>query len=278
MEGVDINKLSLEEKMNIVLANMVMKSDMADLKKDLSTQMTDIKDTLGKQITDIKSDVSTLKEARNEDQKSMKATNMEVDTLRKELNGMKIYVKQAKIREINQDVHSRRFNLIVGNLPDEGAWEAQSTSMSKVRSFLRLLNDTEYTEDEGVIADNWNPDAIVIKEAHRLPQDPSKMAVLETEGQRQTPVSKRNRLMVVKFESMIDINIILKKCRHLKLINGDKPVHKRYFVERHLPRVLQNKKKTLKGEFNQLKTEGRRPGYRYDVNSGTMRVTCKNKK
>lgn len=267
MEAVDIHKLTMDQKMNLLLENMVMKSDLNAWKESLSTEMKGISTQLNNKLDAVQGQVDGLVADRALDRETLTTTTDEVTELKQEVNEMKKYIKQSKIRERNHDVHSRRFNLIVGNLLDDGSWESQSLSMSKVRTFLRQLHSLEIEEDQ---ADNWNPDAIVIKEAHRLPQDPNKLRSSAPGSTR-----SKNRLMIVKFECMTDISIILSKCKLLKTINEGKPTHKRLFVDRHYPKAVQEQKQALKDAFIKLKAEGKKPSYKYDISTATMRLICK---
>ena len=187
-------------------------------------------------------------------------------------------IKILKVNEINRDVHSRRFNMVFGNIEDNGGWEAQGTSIVKVREFLHSINQQEYDSDGNEIYDEWNPDTVVIKEAHRLPQDPAKFHFIkDNDNQIQGPPRRRNRLLVARFECYTDIGVIFRKCKNLKSINAKKPKFYRQFVDRHYPKAVQAQKENLKTEFNKLKAEGLKPGYHYDMRTATLSVVPRKK-
>ena len=270
MEGIDLNNMSMEEKVNLILTKAISNENkIDDLRADLTQQMTDIKTSLTKRIDSIDTRVTDVENCCSSNSKDISATNSEVAFLREE-------IQKLKINETNNGVHFRRFNLICGNLLDNGGWEPQGTSIAKVREFLRSLNLPEY-DDQGIQVDDWNPDAITIKEAHRLPQDPSKFNFFKVDERVQGPPKRRNRLMVVRFECFTDIGMILNKCKHLQTINASKPKYYRQFVDRHYPKSVQLQKEDLKDEFKTLKDEGKKPSFYYDISTATMKVTCRKK-
>ena len=268
MDKVELNRLSVDEKINFLIKNMVMKSDLTVLKDGISTQIQALSSTLNEAIDNVQAQVAVLKEDRDADRNAATNTKNDVEVLKSEMKVMQEYVVKAKRNERNQGVHNRRYNLVFGNLIDERSWESGSTSITKVRNFLKHLQDCEIASSESELADDWNPDAIVIKEAHRLPQNPADLKPIEAG-------KSANRLMVAKFECMTDIGIILSKCKYLKTINERRPKHTRYFVERHYPKEVQQQKKNLKDEFERLRAEGKKPGYKYNVETASMCVVIK---
>ena len=269
MDSVDLNTLSLEEKVNLILQKTISnESKMDSMKSELSEKISTLNENLTKQINEVDNRVTTVQTSCNSNTEEIKTVNSELALLRNEVSRM-------KINEINRDVHSRRFNLVVGNIKDDGGWEAPGTSMVKVRQFLHSINQQEFDEDGNQVYDGWNPDTIVIKEAHRLPQDPTKFSFINNGDERARP---RNRLMVMRLECYTDVGIILRKCRHLKSLNAKKPKHYRQFVDRHYPKSVQVQKDGLKNEFNELKAEGLKPMYRFDVKTASMSVVARKKK
>ena len=102
--------------------------------------------------------------------------------------------------------------MVFGNIEDNGGWEAQGTSIVKVREFLHSINQQEYDSDGNEIYDEWNPGTVVIKEAHRLPQDPAKFHFIkDNDNQIQGPPRRRNRLLVARFVCYRDIGVIFRK-------------------------------------------------------------------
>ena len=82
----------------------------------------------------------TVQTSCNSNTEGIKTVNSELALLRNEVSRM-------KINEINRDVHSRRFKLVVGKIKDDGGWEVPGTSMVKERQFLHSINQQEFNED-----------------------------------------------------------------------------------------------------------------------------------
>ena len=269
MEGIDLTKLSMEEKMNLLLNNVVMKQDMKALETTLSTKMEEISTQLNEKLDDVQAQIDDVDKRQKLDSATLAATIKDVAVLQDDAVEIRKYIADSKIRDTNQAVHNRRYNLIFGNLDDVRAWESQGSSIVKVRTFLNNLKEAEFANAEGHVSD-WNPDAIVIKEAHRLPQDPAKIHPPRRGVKRST-----NRPMVIKFECMTDISMILSKCKYLRFMNEGRLAHERFFVDRHYPKEVQLQKQSLKGKFNKLKAEGKKPVYKYDITTASMIVTAK---
>ena len=83
---------------------------------------------------------------------------------------MEEFVKQTKIDTVNKEVHGRRYNLIFGNIKDDGAWETPEKAEKLIRELLHKINVPANENDR----DSLYPDNIVIKEVHRHPQNPLK--------------------------------------------------------------------------------------------------------
>ena len=267
MEGYDIGTMSTDDKINLILQKTLSNEiNMANMKTELSNEISSMRDDLTKKIETVDKRVTTVQDSCNANTEEIKTANDELAILRDE-------VRTLKINEINNGVHSRRYNLVIGNLKDERGWETAGVSMMKVREFLRSINLKEFDESGYEVEDHWNPDAIIIKEAHRLPQDPSKFSFIKHTDASPRP---RNRLMVIRLESYTDVGVILRKCKHLQSVNGNKPKHYKQFVDRHYPKCVQAQKDDLKTEFNKLRAEGKKPIYRYNIKTASMTVVPRN--
>ena len=84
--------------------------------------------------------------------------------------------------------------------------------------------------------------------------------------------------MVVKFALMQNINSIFKLTPNLQKLNEGKQTYERYYIDRHLPKCLQDQKKGLRDEFYKLKNAGKKPSYKYDLETASMYIKVKDDK
>ena len=231
----------------------------------LTSQIGTFCQTMNLRLGSIEGNVERIDAAQKSTTQNIKKTDEEVGILKAEISELKNFVQKTKVETINRDVHSRRYNLVFGNVKDAGAWEAADKTEFLVRELLHKINTP--VDDNDV--DVWDPDTVVIKEAHRLPQNPVKFKFAEKDDN-STQKRAKCRLIVAKFELMTDINIILKKCRNLQKVNNGKATHERFYIDRHLPKCLQDQKNDLKPEFKQMKKDGKKPRFRYNFNTAQM--------
>ena len=146
MDGIDISSMSMEAKINLILSKVVANDTKMDsMKLDLTQQISSLNNTLTQQIKQVDKRVSSVINDCHSNTDAINSTNNELTLLRDE-------VKILKINEINRDVHSRRFNMVFGNIEDNGGWEAQGTSTAKVRELLHSINLQEYNSDGNEMA------------------------------------------------------------------------------------------------------------------------------
>lgn len=206
----------------------------------------------------IESDVATNSSAINNQ-------NLKIEKLESQISELQDFVVKTKIETVNKEVHGRRYNLIFGNIKDSCAWETPEKAEKLVRELLHEINFPVNDQDTNML----HPNDIVIKEVHRLPQNPMKFNFSGFNEKSKKPQSK-NRLMVVKFAMMTDIDMILRKSPNLKKINDGRLPHERYYIDKHLPKCLQDQKNKLRTQFNQLKKDGKKPRFRYDLETASM--------
>ena len=231
----------------------------------LSSQIGTFCQAMNLRLGNIEENVDKIDAAQKSMAQDVKKTDEEVGRLKAEISELKDFVQKTKVETINRDVHGRRYNLIFGNVRDAGAWEAVDKTEFLVRELLHKINTP--VDDNDV--DEWDPDTVVIKEAHRLPQNPVKFKFTKKDGDSAQERTKC-RLIVAKFELMTDVNIILKKCRNLQKVNNGKATYKRYYIDRHLPKCLQVQKNDLKSEFKQMKQDGKKTRFRYNFDTAQM--------
>lgn len=57
----------------------------------------------------------------------------QIQSLETKVKEMEEFVKQTKIDTVNKEVHGRRYNLIFGNIKDDGAWETPEKAEKLIR-------------------------------------------------------------------------------------------------------------------------------------------------
>ena len=252
--------LSMEQKIDKLLEFNV---HIAKAVKNVDNALQDVQTSLSTKIEAVEAEVTTVKQTA-EDNKT------EVAAMRTEIDDLKTYVKNAKIREINQAVHGRRYDIIISRLPDANTWEPAGKSIEIVRKFLRDINIAD--PDDPNNNDDWDPDSVVIKEAHRLPQNPIQTFI---SGNRENTRRTWPRPMIVRLDSMLDKRIIKKKCKNLKILNQGKDKNNRIYVDDHWPSDVAKQRKDLRADFNRLKAEGKKPRFRYNIETATTTIEIK---
>ena len=257
---VDTSTLTMEEKIDKLLEfNVHISRNM----KKVANDVEEVKNSLSTKIDAVKEDVEEVKQAAEVNKDN-------ISIMRTELDELKDYVKNAKIRETNLAVHNRRYDLIAYRLEDPNTWETATQSIEKVRKFLHDINIRD--PDDPNDNDIWDPDSVVIKEAHRLPQNPLQLAknAAGEEVQRTWP-----RPMIFRLVSMLDKRIILRKCKNLKVVNRGKDKSKHIYVDDHWPSEVAKQRKALRTQFNTLKTDGKKPKMLYDITTATTYIKIK---
>ena len=259
------SNLTSEEKIDKLLyANAMTNFSL----NHLSTSINAFCATVNTRMLKIEGDVKTLQEGQIAAASDAEDTKTRVTTLENKVTELQKFVTKTKVETINKDVHYRRYNLVFGGVNDKGAWETQAESEALVRDLIQKINFPVNEADRAHFDHLWDPESIVIKEVHRLPQNPLKFnfSGKNNEGKPQS----KNRLLVAKFELMTDISNIIKRSPNLKKINEGKPSHDRIYIDRHLPKCLNDQKKALRSQFNQMKRDGKKPRFRYNFDNGNM--------
>ena len=261
-DGVDLvppsirntSELNMEQKIDMLLEFNVHISKAV---KKIDNDMQDMKNSLSTKIEAVKEDVVAVRE-------TAETNKDDITEMRSKLNELETYVKHAKIRELNQAVHGRRYDLIAYRLADPNTWETAAKSTEIVRQFLHDLNNADPDE-----SNNWDPNSVVIKEAHRLPQNPLQLVKNASgeEVQRTWP-----RPMIFRLVSMLDKRIILSKCKNLKILNQGKVKNNHIYVDDHWPSEVAKQRKALRAQFNKLKTDGKKPKMRYNECSNSYHL------
>ena len=264
-DGVDLvppsirntSELNMEQKIDMLLEFNVHISKAV---KKIDNDMQDMKNSLSTKIEAVKEDVVAVRE-------TAETNKDDITEMRSKLNELETYVKHAKIRELNQAVHGRRYDLIAYRLADPNTWETAAKSTEIVRQFLHDLNNADPDE-----SNNWDPNSVVIKEAHRLPQNPLQLVKNASgeEVQRTWP-----RPMIFRLVSMLDKRIILSKCKNLKILNQGKVKNNHIYVDDHWPSEVAKQRKALRAQFNKLKTDGKKTQMRYNVATATTYIETK---
>ena len=228
--------------------------------KKIDNDMQDMRNSLSTKIDAVKEEVDAVKE-------TAETNKNDISKMKSRLNELETYVKHAKIRDLNQAVHGRRYDLIAYRLADPNTWETAGKSIEIVRQFLHDLNNADPDENN-----TWDPNSVVIKEAHRLPQNPLQLVKNASgeEIERTWP-----RPMIFRLVSMLDKRIILSKCKNLKIINQGKNKNNHIYVDDHWPSEVAKQRKALRVQFNQLKTDGKKPKMRYNVATATTYIETK---
>ena len=282
----DTSAMNMNEKLDAVLKfNCNIARCMQSLKVDLNHKFEEFSKSMGERVEKVENDMIMVKAQCNETltlKSTANSNSNEINALKERVNELEEEAKKRKVEELKNAVHARRYNLVIGNLSDRRAWESRETSLKLVREFLHSINEPINDRD----TDIWNPDDVIIKEAHRLPQNPDsyfksssqKPGDTENIADNRVMAKSFNRRMVVKFDNLMDIRIILKKCCNLKTINNGKPKFEKLYVERHLPKELQAQRVNLRPEFNRLKREGKKPKFEFDFSEGKMMIIEEPKK
>ena len=97
---------------------------MDEMKTDLCYKISTMNENLSRQIKGVDDRVTSVKDSCDANTEDIKTVNSELLLLKDE-------VKTLKMNEICRDVHSRRYNLVAGNITDQRGWETPGTSMAK---------------------------------------------------------------------------------------------------------------------------------------------------
>ena len=227
---------------------------------NLTRQITTFCTAADKRLGKVENQIDDLQKAQKRTSNDVEGNTTEVKELKSKVSVLEKFVTQTKIDTINKDVHSRRYQLLFGNADDNGVWEKANDTEKLVKDILQKINTP--VDDNDV--DVWDHSSVVITKAHRLPRNPLNFDYVSENGH------PRRRMIVAKFELMTDVNIILKKCRNLQNLNVGKRTHERIYIDRHLPKVLQEQKKKLKTTYDNMKKEGKKPRFKYDYEKAQM--------
>ena len=214
-----------------------------DLKKILDGQAGIKKDILEK-TNEIKKYLASLKTEVN---RRLTDQDTKIMNLEKEIEGLKNRdsVREEAVRKqfLLNELYSKRFNIIIYNIPEAEAWETKEETLKKIIIVLKDGLKIENAEVE-----------IKILDCHRLPQHP--LPVKDKDSQQHNlrnrtiggeVKNQKIRPIIFKVESAFDLQKIWSNISHLKVYNAVLAKGKRpkIFFAKQLPKeLLVQKKKT----------------------------------
>ena len=146
-------------------------------------------------------------------------------------------MKKLKVQRINQELLSKRWNIIIHGIPqdrnendDSIEWESRQDSKKKVQTFF---SDALQMSDDDI-------KGIAITDAHRLHV--------------RNPVPNRHLPLIFKLGSLLDKKTIYE---HLSNLKGYNEINKRnvFVVMEHLPEPMQDDRKKLISVFKKAKID-----------------------
>ena len=251
--------LSLEDKMTLMLKfNCDVIQCFRQVELNLNTKLDGVQSTLN-DIAEVKADVAAIK---TEELPPMK---QDISNNSTEINNIKAYLKKdandRRVQRIKDGIKAREHNLIIGNIPENGKWESREQAYISVRKFLDELFSFEKVADET----NWvDPRQIVIEDAHRLPSNPLTFNPNKIVGLK--------RSLIIRCQTVLDRNIILKRCKYLKNYNLGKNGYNVVYIKRHYPAEIQDQERELRPTFNKMRKEGKKPRFEIDYESATVKI------
>ena len=151
---------------------------------------------------------------------------------------------KAHISSLATELNNKRFNVIIDGIQKIDVIETPEASEKLVKEFLV---DTLKVE---------NGNDIVISDAHRL-------TVSRNYNGQRPPA------LIFKLVRLLDKRTIAKSLPNLKDINASLPTGKKIFVNlNHLPRELENDRKSLKVKFNDARKQKLKPTFKFNRITG----------
>lgn len=248
------DSLSLDEKINKLLKfNAAMGSHLMTFETKIEERLSALETSVNSKVESLTEDVDNLKSATNENKVRADNNAAEIVKLRQELES---HVSDVKKKAVLRDLKSREHNLVIGNIPDGNAWETRERSMQLVRKFLKDLFAINSQKN-----DNFDPNTIVIEDAHRIPQNPTTFFQTNENGRRK---------MVIRVSTILEKQLILKRCVDLKVLNLNKTKYEKLFVDKHYPKEMQDQQKILRPKFNEFRKNKVKVKFSVDFNSAQL--------
>ena len=223
-----------------------------------------------KELGNLKKDVEKVKDDVKEVKTDVSKNKGDIDLLKTELAAVKSDLQKERDNRrkyrVLDGIKARERNLIIGNLP-ESNWEDRAKTYATLRDFLRELFDFEFMADEK----NWiDPSHFIIEDAHRLPSNPLNFTTSKAEGKR--------RSLIFRCQTVLERNIILKRCKYLSKYNEGKTGRDVVYIKRHYPQEIQDQEKALRPRFNELRKQGKNVRMEIDFLTANMKIVEKTTK
>jgi len=223
----------LNTKMDKVLQAV---NNLTQSLNNFGTRLTSLEDKFTNKVKDI------------EDSLNEKASLNDLAEANERISYLESALMKLQTDNVQRESYSKRMNLLIHGLEENGAWETREQTRSILNNFL----------SEGL---KLNPGDISLVDFHRLPQRP----IFKSNKQITRPI-------IIKLSTVFDKQTILNSAKHLKNYNGKVTTKKTdgehsqfrrnsnnsnsVYITDHLPKTYFLQKKSLLPKFKNLKSLG----------------------
>ena len=211
-------------------------------------------------IDAIKEDVATFKQEVTERcEASEQIVSGFEDRLIALEDSHKAHVRNTNKRFILGDLYAKKFNTMFHGVDDTNTEEDMETKQKTAEMIL----------DEYLCIPDWQQ-KITIVDTHRLPQTPVKP---KRASRNARPVC---RPVVIKVATKEEHDIIYNHLKNLAEVNSGRNSDTRIYATKHLPKEMQNQRKSLLPKFKKAKKEGKSAKFKVDYDTGDYRLYIDN--
>ena len=215
-----------------------MKEIMTQLKKlDKLDTIEKKLDTVDLKVSNLDLKLIALEKKVNGMDERVKIVEADVELLSKAEKEYKMAMRKCEIAQIIAEENTRKYNIVIDNLPMSGKYEEKDVSVQKVHSVLSNVLKIP------------NANNIVIADAHRLYKESGR------------------KPLIFKLAKMTDKNKIWDHLRTLQAYNHDhNPDAKVYLNMNNLPAKLARDRKELLDDYKLARDDNRKPKWRFVKN------------
>ena len=235
-------------------------------------------------VTELRSEMVEFKEEVN---KKIQVQDDKIATLETRVS----VVEKSKDDLVNENVkknlmremYDKRFNLLILGAKDNNVNESREETKSIVLNFMEHVLQIP----------DWHE--ITLIDAHRLPQkvDISYSSKVQTRRAKDTSMSTRCRPIIIQLANMFDVNKLWSNRKNLYEFNNDptnndyrgymfycsdRNASNRLSLTRHLPRVLQDKKKQYGDKQRVAIRAGKKTRWEIDFDNADIHLIIDNKR
>ena len=247
--------MNLEDSTNDLTNNQLAKLLLDQIKKSeerVTSKFDNLEEkfnTLDTRVNVVETNVSTLKDENAHLKAEIDAIQNNLASLNEFKQMQENNVKAAENRAVMTEFHSKKYNCILYNWPEEQSWETPSDSREQLNIFLEEV--LEYP----------NPEDLKLANTHRLGN------IIQSRGPRP---------MIFRCLFWEDRESILERAgKMLKSYNSEN--NTKYGVSQQLPKRMQDNKKELWAKFKKARQEKQKAKWRIDYENAFYYLTVNDK-